>query len=57
MDSKYFCKECLNEIPLSRLKILNNKLICPYCKHTLETNKFKVESIKKLQEAQKDKEE
>ena len=51
------CKKCLTEIPMSKVKIINNKLICPYCNHTIETNKFKVESIKKLLEAQKDKEE
>ena len=57
MENKYICNECLEEIPLSKVKIINNKLVCPYCGHTLETNKFKVESVKKLQEAQNDKEE
>lgn len=57
MENKYLCKECLEEIPMSKVKIVNNKLVCPYCKHTLETNRFKVESVIKLQEAQKDKEE
>ena len=57
MENKYICNACLEEIPLSKVKIINNKLVCPYCGHTLETNKFKVESVKKLQEAQNDKEE
>lgn len=57
MENKYICNECLEEIPLSKVKIINNKLVCPYCNHTLETNKFKVESVRKLQEAQNDKEE
>ena len=34
---------------------LNKK--CPYCNHTLETDKFIVMSIIKLREAQTDKEE
>ena len=57
MENKYLCKKCLEEIPMSKVKIVNNKLVCPYCSHTLETDKFKVESIQRLQEAQIDKEE
>ena len=57
MENKYLCKKCLEEIPTSKVKIINNKLVCPYCNHTLETDKFKVESIQRLQEAQIDKEE
>ena len=57
MENKYLCKKCLEEIPTSKVKIINNKIVCPYCSHTLETDKFKVESIQRLQEAQIDKEE
>ena len=57
MKNKYLCKKCVEEIPLSKVKIINNKLVCPYCNHTLETDKFIVMSIIKLREAQTDKEE
>lgn len=57
MESKYICNKCLINIPKSKVKIINKKLVCPYCDHTLETDKFKVELVEKLQEAQNDKEE
>jgi len=57
MENKYLCKKCLEEIPVSEVNIINNKAVCPYCSHTLETDKFKVAHIIQLQETHKDKEE
>ena len=57
MENKYICNECLEEIPLSKVKIINNKLSRSHSSQTLETNKLKVESVRKIQEAQNDKEE
>lgn len=33
---------------MSRVIIINKKLVCPYCYRTLETNKSKVEFIETL---------
>ena len=34
--------------------VRNNKLVCPYCGHTLETDKFKVQQVKKDQDKKKE---
>jgi hypothetical protein len=42
---------------MSKVNIKNNKLICPFCNHTLETDKFIVKQVEELQKALQDKEE
>lgn len=58
MNTKiYICNKCLNVISMSKVNIKNNKLICPFCSHTLETDKFIVKQVEELQKALQDKEE
>ena len=42
---KYVCDKCLHKISLVSIVVTNNKLVCPYCSHTLETDKFKVHQV------------
>lgn len=50
----YFCDRCGSKIHYSELIIKNNKLVCPYCNHTLETDKFKVQRVQEVQESEKE---
>lgn len=52
--NKYICDKCLHKVGVANLIIKNNKLICPYCSHTLETDKFKVQQVKEEQEKKKE---
>ena len=52
--NKYSCGKCLHKIGVDKLIIRNNKLICPYCGHTLETDKFKVQLVKDKLEKKKE---
>ena len=54
-EKNYTCKKCLNKIVVSKVLIKNNKLVCPYCEHTLETNQFIVKQIEDLQNKRKGK--
>jgi uncharacterized Zn finger protein (UPF0148 family) len=51
---KFLCKKCLSNLSLLNVIIRNNKLVCPYCGHTIETDKFKVQQVKKEQDKKKE---
>lgn len=44
--SKFNCDKCLHKFSVDNIIIKNNKLVCPFCGHTLETDKFKVQLVK-----------
>ena len=51
---KFLCKKCLSNMSLLTVIVRNNKLVCPYCGHTIETDKFKVQQVKKDQDKKKE---
>lgn len=48
MRKELACNKCCRKIRVSRVIIINKKLVCPYCYRTIETNKSKVEFIETL---------
>ena len=53
LRSELACKKCNRNIRISKVIIINKKLVCPFCCKTLETNKSKVEFVEKLVKALK----
>ena len=49
MNNGYICDKCLERVSKIDALVNNNKLLCPYCFHILETDKFKVQEIEKEQ--------
>ena len=52
--SKYLCEKCLRKINIANIIIKNSKLVCPYCSHTLETDRFKVQQVMEMQDSKKE---
>lgn len=48
MRKELACKKCCRKIRMSKVIIINKKLVCPFCYRTIETNKSKVEFIETL---------
>lgn len=50
MKNELTCDRCFRHIRLSEVLVVNKKLVCPYCYHTIKTNMQKAQFIEKLQE-------
>ena len=50
----FLCDKCFEKIKDINITIKNNKLVCPYCNHTIETDKFKVQKIRSKQEKERE---
>ena len=57
LRSELACKKCNRNVRVSKVIIINKKLVCPYCYRTLETKKSKVEFIETLLKTLKESEE
>jgi uncharacterized Zn finger protein (UPF0148 family) len=52
--NKYVCDKCFCKAESENIIIKNNKLVCPLCGHTLETDKFKTQEVRNVQEKKKE---
>lgn len=51
LNNDLSCSKCCRNVKPSQVIVINKKLVCPFCYHTIETNKNKVKFIEKLQKA------